>query len=265
MNAYVREQRLLTVENLSLAFKGKSVLRNINLHVDNITRPNIKQGQVIALLGPSGIGKTQLFKCLSGLQKPTSGTVKLNNSDHEVEAGEVGVVFQNYPLFAHRTVKSNLQLAARSKNKDAFMDYVNRCELADKLDLYPAQLSGGQRQRVAIIQQLLCSTYFVIADEPFSGLDFRMKKEICKLFTELSLIDTLNTFIITTHDIETAIKLADTIWVLGFEKEHGRAIAGATVIKELDLIERGLAWNSGIADHPNFIPTVREIEALFLE
>src|SRR5256885_15235755 len=101
--AYERKQRLLTVSNLSLAFGDKTILHDINLQVDDIVRPNMEQGQVVALLGPSGIGKTQLFRCLSGLQQPTSGKVLVTEKLVPVEAGMVGVVTQDYRLFLHRT------------------------------------------------------------------------------------------------------------------------------------------------------------------
>lgn len=264
MNAYAYAERLLTVENLNLSYQGKQILRDINLHVNNVTRPGIQQGQVVALLGPSGCGKTQLLRQIAGLQAPDSGAVMLNGTKKAVTAGEVGLVFQNYPLLEHRTIRSNLELAARKlAGKEVLETYVKQFGLVDKLDLYPAQLSGGQKQRVAIIQQLLCSTHFVLLDEPTSGLDIVMQKAVCKLLTELSQVHEHNTFIITTHNISTAVMLADTVWVLGFEKQGNQLLPGATVIKQLNLIERGLAWNSDVANHPSFGPTIREIEALF--
>lgn len=101
---YTKQERLLTVENLSLSYGDKVILRDINLHVDNIVRPGATQGQVIALLGLSGSGKTQLFRCIAGMQKPCTGSVRLMNHPHDVSTGEVGVVQQAYPLLNHRTV-----------------------------------------------------------------------------------------------------------------------------------------------------------------
>ena len=109
---YEKRERLLTIESLNLQYDNKVILRDINLNVDDIVRPDVKQGQVVALLGLSGSGKTQLFRCISGMQKPTSGQVRINQHKNCVQAGEVGVVQQAYPLLDHRTVWSNLMIAA---------------------------------------------------------------------------------------------------------------------------------------------------------
>lgn len=270
-------KKLMTIHNLGVAYGEKVILREISLDVFNIVRPGMAQGQVVALVGASGIGKTQLFRCLAGLQTPSTGAVylgdlvKLDPSANApmpatVKAGDVGVVFQSYPLLKHRTILSNLKLAAtRGKQLDKIDFYLDRFGLSDRKNLYPSQLSGGQRQRAAIIQQLLCSDHFLLMDEPFSGLDIKMKDEVCKLILEVSTVHEENTIILTTHDIDTAVKIADHVWVLGFQQDaQGNRIPGATCIKSLDLIERGLAWNSEVKNHPNFMPTVREIESILL-
>lgn len=269
--SYMRGERLLTVEDLKIAYGGKVILRDVNLTVDNLIRPGMQQGQVIALIGPSGVGKTQLFRCLAGLMQPSKedGFVagKVSYKGGAPKAGDVGVVFQSYPLLKHRTVWGNLKLAAN--NAGTKLDEVNRLlekfGLTDKKDLYPVQLSGGQRQRVAIIQQLLCSSHVVLMDEPYSGLDVIMKTKVTSLIQEVSTAHEENTIIVTTHDIELGVMVADTVWVLGYEKTaEGNLIPGATCIKQLDLIERGLAWNPAVDRHPSFGATVREIKDLFV-
>jgi ABC-type nitrate/sulfonate/bicarbonate transport system ATPase subunit len=264
--AYEIQERLLTASGVSLVLNNRVLLRDINLTVDNIVRKDVHQGQVIAVLGPSGVGKTQLFRCLAGLQEPTQGLITIFDKKTPVQSGDIGLVFQSYPLLAHKTVWGNLKLAADTANQppNKILELLQRFGLHEKRDLYPAQLSGGQRQRISIIQQLLCSNHFMLMDEPFSGLDVLMKRKMMDLILEVSTSHELNTLIITTHDIEAACQLADTIWVLGFQKdEAGNPIPGATLIKTVDLIQRGLAWNKDARHHPNFVPTIDELTELF--
>lgn len=109
---YTKGELLLKVDNVNLFYGDKQILRDINFHISDVQRPGIQQGQVVSLIGRSGIGKTQLFRILSGLNKPTSGTVTINQNK-PVQAGDMGVVFQNYYLFEWRTVYTSLELAAK--------------------------------------------------------------------------------------------------------------------------------------------------------
>ncbi|MEO5683536.1 MAG: ATP-binding cassette domain-containing protein, partial [Chitinophagaceae bacterium] len=176
MTAYIKKQVLLKAEDVQLTYGGNIILRDINFAIKDIVRPGIQQGQVVSLIGRSGIGKTQLFKLLSGLQSPSSGTVSLQNNQ-AVKAGDMGVIFQNYYLFEWRTVYQSLLLAAKQNpllkgnEKESIAGFAERFQLADQLQQYPQQLSGGQRQRASIIQQLLKGSDFLLLDEPFSGLD----------------------------------------------------------------------------------------------
>lgn len=263
VRTHTKAERLLTVEGLSLSFGPKLVLRDINLEIDNIVRPGVSQGQIVALLGPSGIGKTQLFRCIAGLNPPTSGAVKIGATQKLVEAHDVGVVQQAYPLLGHRTVWSNLMLAARHRPAKEGAEEADRLlthfGLMDKKSSYPVQLSGGQRQRVAIIQQLLSANYFLLMDEPFSGLDVVAKRRVYETILTVSTAHEHNTIIFTTHDLESAVRLADEIWVLG--REEGKP--GATVVRRVNLIEKGLAWDPDIGRNPAFWPTVQELNELF--
>lgn len=258
--SYKKEERLLTVENLSLSFKDKVVLRDINFSIDNITRPDVHQGQVVALLGLSGSGKTQLFRCIAGLQTPTTGSITMNPEKVPVVAGQVGVVQQSYPLLQHRTVWSNLMLAAHDSAKKPHAEkLLIHFGLLDKRDSYPIELSGGQRQRVAIVQQLIASDKFLLMDEPFSGLDIVAKNRVYETIREVSLSHEHNTTIFTTHDLESAVALADTIIVLGHEKDK----PGSTIRAIFDLAQEGLAWQPDIEHHPQFWSTVDRLKTLF--
>lgn len=164
---------------------------------------------------------------------------------------------QAYPLLAHRTVQGNLELVSSDKKKIA--DMLSRFNLDAHAQKYPIQLSGGQRQRIAIIQQMLQTNHFLLMDEPFSGLDIIAKDKVCKLISEVSSVDELNTTIFTTHDLESSVAIADHIWMLG--REDGKP--GATIIKQIDLIERGLAWDPNIQSNPAYWSTVHELRETF--
>lgn len=277
MNDYTKsDSPLLDIKDLSLSFpsqvKGQPpipILRQVNANVYDIHREEVKQGQVVCLLGPSGVGKTQLFRCMAGLQKPTSGSVVIEGSDHSVRAGEVGVVSQRSNLFRHRTVIGNLLVAAASKGtptNEALIkarEYLEQFKLKDKELAYPHQLSGGQRQRVAIIQQLLSSDYYILMDEPFSGLDPLMKFQACRSILSVSQQHEKNTVIVTTHDIETAVVIADTIWLIGRDYDENGKSLGARIQKIYDLAAMGLAWRKDIKQLPAYRDLVFSIETDF--
>jgi ABC-type nitrate/sulfonate/bicarbonate transport system ATPase subunit len=250
---------ILQVENVSLTY-DKPILRDINFSIHNITRPNLQQGQVVSLIGRSGIGKTQLFKILAGLLTPQSGTVKIGSDLHAVKAGEVGVVPQNYILFNHRTIAENLKLGIRgslnqyseAQKADLIKDYANRFGLSEHLKKYPMQLSGGQRQRVSIIQQILTGNNFILLDEPFSGLDPVIKDKVVELLVSISLIDELNTLIIVSHDIENSLAISDTAFIMANQEGH----QGATITETIDMIHLGFAWNPDIKKDKEFLDLV---------
>ncbi|MFT3932781.1 MAG: ATP-binding cassette domain-containing protein [Chitinophagaceae bacterium] len=262
MTAYTKKQVLLKAENVSLVYDGHTILHDINFEIKDIVRPDVQQGQVVSLIGRSGMGKTQLFKLLSGLQKPTSGKITLQN-DQTVKAGDMGVIFQNYYLFEWRTVYQSLLLAAKQnpllkgKEKEAIEDFATRFQINAHLQLYPQQLSGGQRQRASIIQQLLKGADFLLLDEPFSGLDVCMQDKVMELLLEVSVSDELKTLIIVSHDINASVAISDTIFILGNQVNQ----PGATIVKEIDLIERDLAWQHDVRHRKAFAETVDEIKA----
>lgn len=262
MMDYVKKEVLLKADKVNLFYGDKHILRDINFEVKDIVRPGVSQGQVVSLIGRSGIGKTQLFKLLSGLSKPTSGSITLQNGK-AVEAGDMGVVFQNYYLFEWRTIYKSLELAAK-KNKDFKGDvkdeinkYAQHFDITEQLNKYPKELSGGQRQRASIIQQMLNGTNYLLLDEPFSGLDILVLDRVVELLRTVSLSDELKTLIIVSHDIGTAVAISDTVFVLGCE--DGKS--GATIKKEIDLCARDLAWRKNIRTEKEFIDTLVEIKS----
>lgn len=283
--SYSLGEPLLRIENVSLAFgkvefaedgsissAEKLVLYDINGEIRNIIRPGMNQGQVVGLLGPSGIGKTQLFKIIAGLQKPTTGRVLLSADGIPTNPGMVGVVPQDYPLLEHRKVLKNLVRAGRLaglSRKDATekaKQYLDRFGLGDKADCWPCQLSGGQRQRISICQQMMCSEHFILMDEPFSGLDVLLLEKVVHLINEVSIADELNTIIVVTHDVSAAVTVSDTLWLLGRDREpNGEIIPGAYIKEKINLIEQGLAWHPEISQTQEFLTFVRDIKKRFKE
>lgn len=276
MTAYTKKEILLQASNVSLTYGDKCILHDINFSIHDIVRPGFQQGQVVSLIGRSGIGKTQLFRVLSGLQKPSRGSITIRErkpvehsngsielyQERMVAPGDMGVIFQNYYQFGWRTVGQSLLLAARQnkaltgKEEEAIDRYTEQFELSGMLHRYPSQLSGGQQQRVSIIQQLLKGSDFLLLDEPFSGLDICVLDKVVELLLQVSLSDELKTLIIVSHDITTAVAISDTVFILG--KRDGQE--GSTLVREIDLIERGLAWEKDVRQMKVFADTIREIK-----
>jgi polar amino acid transport system ATP-binding protein/sulfate transport system ATP-binding protein/NitT/TauT family transport system ATP-binding protein len=142
------------------------------------------------------------------------------------------------------------------REEDAIREYAGRFDIFDVLQRYPGQLSGGQQQRVSIIQQLLKGSNFLLLDEPFSGLDICVLEKVTELLLQVSLSDELKTLIIVSHDIATAAAISDTVFILG--RDAGGE--GSTLVREIDLIERGLAWRSDLREDKVFLDTLAEIK-----
>ena len=269
-HTYERKGVLLDIQGVTFTRNGVPILRELSAQIRDVVRPGVKQGQIVGLLGPSGVGKTTLFKILAGLVQPDRGTVKIGEQGKPAEPGLVGVVAQNYILFEHRTVLGNLTIAARQAGmsgadaKAAAMKYLERFGLQAHADKFPAQLSGGQRQRIAIAQQLLCSENYLVMDEPFSGLDVLQQENVQNLLQEVSQVSEENTLIIVTHDVSAAVAVCDTIWLMGRDRDpQGNVIPGARIVEEIDLIERDLCWHPDIRQRPEYIKLVNEIKERF--
>lgn len=268
--AYTTKETLLKIENVSFAHGQTEVLRDVNLDILNLVRPEMQQGQVGALLGPSGVGKTTLLRLLAGLETPDTGAICLSDGK-PIRRGQIGVVAQHYPLFAHRTVLSNLIVAGKQARmngreaRDKAVELLERFDLSEQAEQYPSQLSGGQRQRTAIAQQFMGCDGFLLLDEPFSGLDILAQEAVIHFIAEMASRDEKMTFIVITHDISAAMQIADTIWLMGRDRDasNSHAVPGARIQETYNLVERGLAWRPNIAQLPEFDGLRREICARF--
>jgi NitT/TauT family transport system ATP-binding protein len=246
-----------------------AALRGFSLTIGNI------QGkpQIVGLLGPSGAGKTTALRIIAALDRPSSGRVEISDGAagkmRPVRLGDVGVVFQRYPLFEDLKVIDNLIApAVRSgipakEAKEKALSFLDEFDLVRQGLAWPLQLSGGQRQRVAILQQLMLNRHFIILDEPFSGLDPVNVVNVINLISRVAHQHTLNTFIIITHDVTSALAISDHVYLLGRERDvKGEPVLGSRVMKEYDLIAEGLAYRPDIEDLPRFAELRKEIRLI---
>ncbi|MCA9585670.1 MAG: ABC transporter ATP-binding protein [Myxococcales bacterium] len=235
---------VLDVRRVSLTLGAKRVLDHVCFRLVDRVREDAVTGQIACVLGPSGAGKTRLLRILAGLDAPDSGEV-LGPGGKPVLERKVGMVFQDYPLLRHRTVKENLTLAGRIAGLDARArneradELLAMVRLESKADRYPAQLSGGERQRVAIAQQVVAPRRLLLLDEPFSGLDPAALVDVRELVTRVAHQHQLNTVVIVTHDVRAAVAISDTILLLG------KGPNGARVVDTYDLVDMGIAWKGG--------------------
>ncbi len=270
-----RLQDLLKLEDVSRSFLMNDgttffALRGLSLTVQNIK----DKPQIISLLGPSGSGKTTALRLIAGLDRPTSGTITISGGENQplrpVRVGDVGVVFQRYPLFEDLNVLDNLVVPATRSGlstqaaKAKAAHYLNEFDLVKQGLSWPVQLSGGQRQRVAILQQLMLERHFIILDEPFSGLDPVNINNVIKLIYHIAHEHTLNTFIIITHDVTSALMISDHVYLLGRERNaQGELQNGGRVMKAYDLIAEGIAYYHDInevEELPRFAALRKEIK-----
>lgn len=206
------ENSKISVTHLKKNFGKLEVLKGISLEV--------KEGEVVCLIGPSGSGKSTFLRCLNRLEKITAGEVIVDGhpiSDPNVNINKVreniGMVFQHFNLFPHLTVLDNITLAPtelkimdKKAAEEKARDLLSRVGLADKADAYPAQLSGGQKQRVAIARSLAMNPDIMLFDEPTSALDPEMVGEVLEVMKQLAAEGM--TMVVVTHEMGFAREVA---------------------------------------------------------
>jgi polar amino acid transport system ATP-binding protein len=216
---------LLEVKDLAKTYGDRIVLDGVSF--------DLEEGEAKVVMGPSGCGKSTLLRCLNLLIEPTSGAVLLDGKD-VTKAGvdvravrsRIGFVFQNFALYRHMSVLDNVALALRRLKKmpkleaeERALHELDRMEMAEKRDAYPAALSGGQSQRVAIARALAMDPKVLFFDEPTSALDPIMVREVVALINGLYLDGV--TILCVTHDLGLAKHISDRVVFL----DQGRVYA----------------------------------------
>ena len=200
-----QDRLLIEVDNLKKYFGGNQVLRGIDT--------KIYQGEVVVIIGPSGSGKSTFLRSLNLLEEPTGGRILFEGidiTDKKVDINrhrqKIGMVFQQFNLFPHKTVLDNITLApvhlklmTKSQAEDKARQLLQRIGLPDKAGSYPSQLSGGQKQRVAIARSLAMNPDVMLFDEPTSALDPEMVGEVLELMKELA--HSGMTMVVVTHEM----------------------------------------------------------------
>lgn len=218
---------ILRVENIRKNFGTNEVLKGVSV--------NVKKGETICFIGPSGTGKSTLLRCINQLTIPDSGRIFLNNEE-VTHAGprinyfrqKIGMVFQNFYLFDHLTAIRNVEIALLKvkgmNTKDArekAMNELRQVGMADWADHYPAELSGGQAQRVSIARALAMDPDVMLFDEPTSALDPELTREVLEVMKRL--VQQGMTMLVVTHEMGFACSVANKICFMehGIIKEEG--------------------------------------------
>lgn len=204
---------MIELKNVNKSFGSKKVINNLDLVIPD--------GQILAIVGPSGGGKTTLLRTLAGLETADSGTFLLDGSPFDPTSSKqqeqvVGVVFQDFQLFPHLSVMDNITIGPRlvlKQDKETYTDKANHLakllDIEELLNNYPYQLSGGQKQRLAIARAMAMNPKVLAYDEPTSALDPALRLQVASLILELKADGV--TQIVVTHDLDFAEEIGDKV------------------------------------------------------
>ena len=209
---------MIEIKNVHKRFGEIEVLKGIDL--------NVSEGEVVCLIGPSGSGKSTILRCINGLETYEEGEILVGGRRVESKKRsindlrrEIGMVFQRFNLFPHRTVLENVMEGPVHVNGEdpavaraRAMSLLTRVGLEQKIDSYPAQLSGGQQQRVAIARSLAMAPKAILFDEPTSALDPELVGEVLQVMRALA--DEGMTMVVVTHEMQFAREVADRVCFL---------------------------------------------------
>jgi ABC-type nitrate/sulfonate/bicarbonate transport system ATPase subunit len=201
----------LTAKNITVSYEGANIIEDVSIE--------LKKGEIVCLIGVSGVGKSTLFNVISGLLNPDSGTVMLDGRDIKGKAGNVSYMLQKDLLLPYKTILDNVSLPLvirgekKSEARNTTSKYFEEFGLEGTEKKYPRQLSGGMRQRAALLRTYLFSDQVALLDEPFSALDSITKSNMHEWYLNVMEQIKLSTLLIT-HDIDEAIILSDRIYVM---------------------------------------------------
>ena len=198
----------LQVNNLSKRYASKQVLENISFSQE--------KGEIISLIGTSGIGKSTLLKCIAGLCDINSGDIILNNNkidSLQANNRKISYVFQESPLFPHINVLDNILFNMSTYDKKKLDFLLEKTELKSLVKRFPFELSGGENQRAAVVRSLIRNPDLLLLDEPFSNLDTVNKKYVKEIVFDIIKESNLTT-IIVNHDIEESLEISDKIMII---------------------------------------------------
>ncbi|MBF0710502.1 MULTISPECIES: ABC transporter ATP-binding protein [unclassified Gemella] len=200
---------MLEIKNLSYSYHNNPVLDDINIHVS--------EGEIVSIVGSSGVGKSTLFNIIAGIEKLQTGTIEIKDSQDFL--GKVSYMLQKDLLLQHKTIVDNVALPLiirgtnRKSAREKSLKLLKQFNLDDYADKYPSQLSGGMRQRVALLRTYMLEEKLFLLDEAFSALDAITKNQLHNWYKEVHKDLGLTTLLIT-HDIEEAITLSHRIYIL---------------------------------------------------
>ena len=207
-------KKIMELKNVSLIYQ---TLDDEITAIDGLTF-DCNEGEFLSIIGPSGCGKTSILSMLAGLIKPTSGRIKINGKEENLN-NSLGYMLQKDHLFPWRTIEKNVYLPLEIKkintkeNRQFALSLLEKYGLIDFKNKYPDQLSGGMRQRVALIRTLVSKPDILLLDEPFSALDYQTRLSVCEDVYDI-IKSEKKTTVLVTHDISEAISMSDIIIVL---------------------------------------------------
>lgn len=223
--------KMIKIENLHKYFGNLHVLKGIDFQA--------KKGEVIAIIGPSGMGKSTFLRCINFIEHPDKGTISIDDkkidmehySEKELKAIRMksSMVFQNYNVFKNKTVLENVMLpmtsvqkVSKNEAREKALKFLEQVELLDKIDEYPSRLSGGQQQRVGIARAMAVNPEVMLLDEPTSSLDPELVTGILDIIRKLAK-EHERTMLIVTHEMRFAKEVADRVLFLdeGIIMEEG--------------------------------------------